>query len=261
MRNRAFQKIARPAMIGAAGCALAITPAAGATAVESPLDPTLALEGHPLVHTFATDVPGDSVEGLWQLTARGDALFTFEGLFSATDAISPQLAEGLAVEFGVLDGAGAVERWAPAGTLAAPLPYTSAVGSTGIIGPSDVPIRVRVTLADTSQLPTGEPQTVAATFSISYLASPSQPLEPPAAPPLDDPDDPEGPDGDEGAPTTQPVGDARPPLVDPAAGGAPETKASSAGVLATTGPQIWVSLLVALGLSLLGVLGLRRRRR
>lgn len=133
----------------------------------------LVLEGAPLIHSFDTARPGDSVEGRWTLTAHRQADFRFEGLFVPVGEVSMPLAEALVIEYGVGGDDGTATRWLPAGTLADPAPYSTVTGTSTMAGPGSATIPVRVTLADASALPPGLPQIVTANFELSYMAGAS----------------------------------------------------------------------------------------
>lgn len=154
---------------------LGLTFAAGAPASaiqhEVRTDPRgLVLEGSPLVHSFDTARPGDSVEARWTLTAHRQADYSFEGVFVTVGDVSTPLAEALAIEYGVGGDDGTATRWLPAGTLADPVPYSTVTGASTMTGPGSASIPVRVTLADASALPAGQTQSVTANFELSYIA-------------------------------------------------------------------------------------------
>lgn len=234
---------------GTAGCVLALALTAGpsAAAVDSAAGaeaPTrsgavLSLSGAPLVHTFDTATPGDSVEGEWTLSNSGTQAVSYDGVLAPVGEFSLDLAQNLDVEYGVVGSDGQITRWAHAGTLAQPVTYTTALGadSPEMTGTDSITIPVRVTLTDPEAMtsPYDEEQTVGATFSINYLA-PDQGPQPGGT------DDGSG-DGDAGAPDGQ----------DLASG-------DDDGILASTGVQILGWLLLALAAVTVGSRLTRRRR-
>lgn len=159
----------------AAAALLGLTFAAGAPASatqdEGRTDPPgLVLEGSPLIHSFDTARPGDSVEARWTLTAHREADYSFEGAFVTVGDVSAPLAEALAIEYGIGGEDGTATRWLPAGTLADPVPYSTVTGASTMVGPGSTSIPVRVTLGDASDLPSGQTQRVTANFELSYIA-------------------------------------------------------------------------------------------
>lgn len=133
----------------------------------------IVLSGTPLVHTFDAKRPGETVEAEWKMRAHGDAEFSYEGMFFAVEGGDSALAHALVVEYGVVDELGGFARWEPAGTLAAPLPYSAVTGTSHLKGPSEMTIPVRVTLSDGSVVPPEGSAVVTANFELSYLASSS----------------------------------------------------------------------------------------
>lgn len=205
----------------------------------------LSLSGAPLVHTFDTTTPGDSVEGEWTLSNSGTGPVSYDGLLAPVGEFSLDLAQNLDVEYGIVGSDGEITDWAQAGTLARPVSYTTALGaaSPAMTGADSITIPVRVTLADPDALTSapGDPQSVGATFSISYLS-------------------PEGEEpGGSGAPGGPADGDgesASPGV----AGGEDAASGGDGGLLATTGPHVLGWLLLALAAVTVGA-RLRRWRR
>lgn len=259
----------RRATAASIGCALAVALAVGPPANASPGgDPeivpaartalstsgaVLSLTGAPLVHTFDTTTPGDSVEGVWTLTNTGTQAASYDGLLAPVGQFSLDLAQNLVVEYGIVGADDQVTGWAAAGTLAQPVSYTTALGTVcpAVSGNDRLVIPVRVTLADPGALTSapGDEQTVGATFSISYLS------------PGDDTST-----GGSGAGCETPGGGDQTPGsgAGNGAGGGPGQAAGPgttvSSVLASTGAQVAGLLLVAFAAVAAGGF-LRRRRR
>lgn len=243
---------ARRATAGTAGCvlALALTAAPSAASADGVAlaegtarsGAVLSLAGAPLVHTFDTTTPGDSIQGEWTLSNNGTQAVTYDGVLAPVGEFSLDLAQNLDVAYGVVGSDGQITGWARAGTLAQPVSYTTALGadSPEMTGTDSITIPVRVTLTDPEALtsPYDEEQTVGATFSINYLSAPSPGPEGPAGP------------GDGGSGD----GSATAP------GGEDVASGDDDGLLASTGAQILGWLLLALAAVTVGS-RLRRRRR
>lgn len=231
----------RRATGGAAGCVLALaltaTLSAASVGVTTAADSTdrssavLSLVGAPLVHTFDTESPGDSIQGEWTLSNSGAQVVAYNGVLAPVGEFSLDLAQNLDVEYGLVGPDGRITGWAQAGTLARPVSYTTALGadSPELVGPGSITVPVRVTLSDPAALTSapGDLQTVSATFSISSLSG--------------GPGD-GGADGKIVAPDNEDV-----------------ASGSGGGLLASTGAPILCWLLVALAAVTVGS-RLRRRR-
>lgn len=127
----------------------------------------LVIEGAALQHTFNTKINNDSVTAEWTLTNKGKIDTNFDGAFQLLQNADPSLSDALSLEFG--DGKG---NWFPAGTVANPTSYVSALGHSGAIASAQsIKIPVRVTLADPTKLTgnEGDTLTVNANFVVSYL--------------------------------------------------------------------------------------------
>lgn len=160
----------RPVLSAAVG--LAVLAAGPAAAAQGPDERVLTVAGHPLVHEFALDDPGDAVTGWWQVHGRSATPVPFEGVLAADPSSSGSLARALVVHYGAVGPDGDVVTWHPAGTLAEPATYSAAlarVPSAAAGAPVSIP--VRVSLPDpglVSGLP-GEALVVEATFTVTYL--------------------------------------------------------------------------------------------
>lgn len=155
---------------GVAGLLLAGAPAGHAVRGEEP--PPVVVTGEPLVHTFDTRVPGDSVTGVWQVSSSSSTHIAYDGVLVAGGTAPDGLASALAVSYGTTDADGRV-TWHDAGTLADGVAYTAAVPrATAVVSAGEpTAIPVRVSLPDPSLLEgrAGELLSVEATFTLSYL--------------------------------------------------------------------------------------------
>lgn len=148
------------------------------TATVTDLDPgevgnaLLVITGDPINHDFDTTKFNDVVEARWTLTNRGTATAQYAATFEPTESISQNLAENLDLFYGVTDAAGDVTSWTPAGTMAAPVEYTTAMGTgSEFAGSTSIDIPVRIVLEDPTLLE-GEADTlhtVVADFTVSYM--------------------------------------------------------------------------------------------
>lgn len=153
-----------------------------ATVTDTPPDEIggalLVATGEAMDHTFDTTQFNQTAGATWTVTNRGTGAAQFSATFAATGEISQTLAENLDVQYAVTNADGEVVRWVPAGTIAAPLEYTRAVGTASEIGGLEShEIQVRVVLEDPTLLE-GEPETVlnvTADFDISYMTSSVEP--------------------------------------------------------------------------------------
>lgn len=169
--ERRFRRIALAAATLVGLSLIAVVPAQASDDGARSDSPGLVLEGAPLIHSFDTTTPGDTVETTWRLTTDRRADFSYEGTFVTAGDVSAPLSEALAIEYGVVDADGAATRWLAAGTLANPTPYSTVTGISRMTGPGSATIPVRVTLVDTSELPPGKTQTVTASFEVAHLAA------------------------------------------------------------------------------------------
>lgn len=132
----------------------------------------LTIAGDPINHDFDTTQFNDVAEARWTLANRGTAPAQYAATFESTGTISQNLAENLDVFYGVTNAAGDVTSWTPAGTMAAPVEYTTAMGTgSEIAGSSSIDIPVRIVLEDPTLLE-GEADTVhsvVADFTVSYM--------------------------------------------------------------------------------------------
>lgn len=155
---------------GVAGLLLAGAPAGQAVGGEEP--PPVVVTGEPLVHTFDTQVPGDSVTGVWQVSSSSSTRVAYDGVLVAGRTAPDGLSGALVVSYGTTDADGQI-TWHDAGTLADVVAYTAAVPRAVAVVSAGEPtaIPVRVTLPDPSVLEgrAGELLSVEATFTLSYL--------------------------------------------------------------------------------------------
>lgn len=132
----------------------------------------LTIAGEPINHDFDTTQFNDVAAARWTLTNRGTTPAQYAATFESTGTISQNLAENLDVFYGVTNAAGDVTSWTPAGTMAAPVEYTTAMGTgSEIAGSSSISIPVRIVLEDPTLLEGDEDtvHSVVADFTVSYM--------------------------------------------------------------------------------------------
>ena len=133
----------------------------------------LRISGEPISYRFDSANFNDRVVGEWVLTNEGTMAAPFDGGFELREQVSAELARALDVEYGVVDGSGAVTRWVPAGTVADTASFAEVLGIDSIEGGQSIPVHVRVLLTDPSLIEgageVGDELEVRADFTVSYL--------------------------------------------------------------------------------------------
>lgn len=117
-----------------------------AAAAETPVTAppaSLSVVGEPLIGVFTPTSPA-SVEAEWTVSAVSPSALTADGVFLLTTSDDRDFASDLHVSYATVEPGGDVQ-WHDAGTLAAPVSYTVAVGRALIVEPGeDRLVRVRV---------------------------------------------------------------------------------------------------------------------
>lgn len=224
--------------VGVTLCALGLG-VSGASAAPQVAEPEgghdrVTVHGEPLVHEFDLSVPGDAVEGRWQVATDAAHRVPFDAVLAPDGPGGEILAAALDVHYGDLAADGSVTAWHAAGTLAAPRSYAQAVAaSPAVDATAPQAIAVRVSLPEPARVvgDVGQRFRVDATFRVGYLAGPDT-------------------DGDTGV--TGPGPDAD---------GAVTSPSSVQDPLAVTGTTLGLLALVAGAMVTLGALLRRRRRR